>query len=56
MNNKAITGKDSRYEEIFSVEKEVEHAGGTLIESSNYDSAPPRNNGWHAPIYDIRTH
>ena len=31
MNKKTITSQDSRYEEMFSVEKEVAHAGGTLI-------------------------
>jgi len=32
MSNKSITRQDARYEEIFSVEKEVAHAGGTLID------------------------
>ncbi len=32
MSNKSITRHDARYEEMFSVEKEVAHAGGTLID------------------------
>lgn len=32
MTNTAINQQDARYEEMFSVEKEVAHAGGTLID------------------------
>lgn len=32
MGNDALTSRDDRYEEMFDVEKEVAHSGGTLIE------------------------
>jgi cytochrome P450 len=45
MVNKSITRQDSRYEEMFSVEKEVAHGGGTLIENLYPRLAALRQNG-----------
>jgi cytochrome P450 len=43
--NKSITRQDSRYEEMFSVEKEVTHAGGTLIDDLYPKLAEMRQKG-----------
>lgn len=45
MSNEAITSADERYEEMFSVEKEVESHGGTLIEDLYPKLAAMREKG-----------
>jgi len=45
MSKKTITSQDARYDEIFSVEKEVTHAGGTLIEDLYPQLAVMRQDG-----------
>ena len=45
MNTKTITSQDERYEEIFRVEKEIEHAGGTMIDDLYPKLAALRSEG-----------